>query len=169
MQLLPQEDEEKDEPKWLAYASTIWTLRALWTLSYTKKRYDTDDITPTPKEQLMLLTDELLLASLKLQGRISQEELDYKEVEGNRFGVFMGIESIHQILDRLSKEFLYYQSIGELADEMVQLDEIKRDWLRSLKELTERDNSKDFVRGVGHLLDQLAVFTLQLPALIKRL
>lgn len=169
---LPEEsdsNDNKNSPSWLAYASTIWTLRSLWTLSYTKRRYDSDDTTPTPKEGLIILTDELLLASLKLQGRLSNEEMQSSTVDGNRFAIFMGVESIYQILDRLSKEFLYYRSIEKLADEIVQLDELKRDWLNSLQQLTEISDSTDFIQLISSLLDQLAVFNLQLPALIKSL
>jgi len=169
MQLNQEMDNQQDDdsPTWLAYASTIWTLRSLWTLSHTKRRYDSDDITPTPKEQLILLTDELLLASLKLQGRLSNEETATITVDGNRFGIFMGIESIYQILDRLSKELLYYQDLEALSDQIVQLDELKRDWLVAIQELTDIEKSPDFIAKITALLDQLAVFNLQLPALIK--
>lgn len=168
-----QNGDESEAPTWLAYASTIWTLRSLWTLSHTKRRHDADDTSPATKEQLITLVDELLLASLKLQGRLSSEEntsASLASLEGNRFGVFMGVEAIYQILDRLSKEILYFPNMEILPDFMLQFDDIKRDWLQMIEELADLNGASiDYANKIGRLLDELAVFNLQLPKIIQTL
>lgn len=164
--------DDSEAPTWLAYASTIWTLRSLWTLSHTKRRHDADDTKPATKEQLIILVDELLLASLKLQGRLSSEQnssATLASLEDNKFAIFMGVEAIYQILDRLSKEILYFPNMEILADFLRQFDNIKKDWLQMIEELTDQIDAIDYANKIGHLLDELAVFNLQLPKLIERL
>lgn len=131
----------------LAYASSIWMIRALWNLAHTKRRYDLDDVSPMNKEEWLNSISEAKLSVLRLNALMDKDHPD------QTLDIFLNIEHIFSDIQRLRKELLYFEKDpSELLDPIQKLDFIYKSWIE-LIELETKVEAASYFQKVDKALD----------------
>lgn len=134
----------------LAYASSVWTLRALWNLSHTRRRYDQDDTRPMNAEEWASAIGEARLSLLRLQALLDAE------LDKTTLDLFFRVENVYADIARIGKEVLYLDDqIDHLIKPIEQLDHIRKRW-EKLLEVEGSPEQDYFYKKLDQAIDKWA-------------